>query len=75
MFEKIFLKKLVIFIGLDQRGQMMGQTFTASENKKMYVYPGRYAAIETMTPNGKVIQEFNFGQFGWEYTVDDTTSE
>jgi len=74
MFERIPVKKLNIFIGLDQRGQMMGQSFASNENKKIFVLPGRYASIEVMTPQGKTIQEFNFGQFGWEYTIDDTTS-
>lgn len=75
MFDKIFVKKLTIFLGIGPNSQMAGQIFTAGENRKIYVYPGRYAAVETMTANGKVVQEFNFGQFGWEYTIDDDGSE
>lgn len=74
MFERINVKKLNIYIGLDQTGKMVGQSFSANETKKIYVYPGRYAAIETTTPSGdKTVQEFNFGQFGWEYVIDDAT--
>ncbi len=71
MFERISVKKLTIFLGIGPNNQMVGQTFAASENKKIFVLPGRYASVEVTTPNGsKTVQEFNFGQFGWEYAVE-----
>jgi len=72
MFERILVKKLTIFLGLGQNGQMMGQSFVSGENKRIFVLPGRYAIVEVTTPQGKTVQELNFGQFGWEYVIDDT---
>ena len=71
MFERIAVKKLTIFLGIGPNNQMVGQTFSTNENKKIFVLPGRYASIENTLPSGdKAVQEFNFGQFGWEYIVE-----
>ncbi len=74
-FEKIAVKKLTVFLGVDQRGQIMGQPHTASEDKKLFVIPGQLAIIEITTPNGKVVHESPLGQFGWEYTLFEETRQ
>lgn len=68
-FEKIPVKKMTIFLGIDQRGQIMGHNMIASETTKMFVIPGSMAIVEVTNASGKTIKETPIGQFGWEYTT------
>jgi hypothetical protein len=68
-FEKIPVKKMTIFLGLDARGQMMGQQMSATETTKMFVIPGRMSIVEVTNANSKTVKETPIGPFGWEYTT------
>ena len=68
-FEKIPVRKMTIFLGVDQRGQMMGQQMIATETTKMFVIPGSMSIVEVTNASGKTVKETPIGQFGWEYTV------
>lgn len=74
-FQRIAVKRLMIFMGLDQKGQLMAQTIMPNATTKVFVIPGTMSIIEAQTSNGKVIKETPIGPFGWEYTVDDSPAE
>lgn len=66
-FGRVQIKKLVLTIGIDPQGRSISTTHVATENKKMWVMPGRYATIE-MTNAGVITTcEIPLGPFGWEY--------
>jgi hypothetical protein len=68
-FERTAVKRLMIFIGIDQNGQVMTQNIEPNATTKIFVVPGRLVIIEAQTPDGKVVKETPIGQFGWEYVL------
>lgn len=65
--EAIAVRRLIVHVGLSQDGKMMGLPHTASEQKKLFVVPGRLAIIVTITPGRTTITELPINQFGVEY--------
>lgn len=74
-YQRIAVKRLMLFMGVDQRGQLMGQSIIPNDTTKVFVIPGQMSIIETTTSQGKTITERPIGQFGWEYTIDDMEME
>lgn len=65
---RIPVKRLVVNMGLNPQGQIMGAPHFASAMKSLFVVPGRYAIIETINASGtKTIAELPIGPFGIEY--------
>ncbi len=73
--ELIPIKKITIFIGMDNRGQIVGQTHSAMPpNVKLFVVPSKFFISEKTTPQGKVVKETPISPLGWEYVVEDEAS-
>jgi hypothetical protein len=65
----ISVPKLVITLGMTPGGDLIQQTHLANETRKIWVFPGRYARIETASPHKAAtsVVEIALTPLGWQY--------
>lgn len=65
---RIPVRRVCINFGVNNQGQIMGNTHVRVDGKELFVIPGKMAIIEmTKQGGGKTIIEMPLGPFGIEY--------